>query len=100
MDGWMDDCPCLLPSTGESVPTEEQFDKEKAKAEIQSLDTTLTNDKPTANLALSSLPGVQLNGAEKEKYESEMAKLYKELDDKVNDTILVFSSLKISESAH
>lgn len=83
----MDDCPCLLPPPGESVPTEEQFDKEKAKAEIQSLDTTLTNDKLTPNLALGSLPGVQLNGAEKEKYESEMAKLYKELDDKVNDAI-------------
>ncbi|CAF98831.1 unnamed protein product [Tetraodon nigroviridis] len=70
---------------GESVPTEEQFDKEKAKAEIQSLDTTLTNDKPAPNPALGSLPGVQLNGAEKEKYESEMAKLYKELDDKDED---------------
>lgn len=75
------------PAVGESVPTEEQFDKEKAKAEIQSLDTTLTNDKLAPTPALSSLPGIQLNGAEKEKYESETAKLYKELDDKVNDTI-------------
>lgn len=75
------------PRTGENVPTEEQFDKEKAKAEIQSLDTTLANDKPAPNQALGSLPGVQLNGAEKEKYESEMAKLYKELDDKVSDAV-------------
>ncbi|XP_029698981.1 kinesin-1 heavy chain-like isoform X2 [Takifugu rubripes] len=67
---------------GESVPTDEQVDKEKAKAEIQSLDTTLTNDKLAPTPVLNSVPGVQLNGAEKEKYESEMAKLYKELDDK------------------
>lgn len=68
------------------MPTDEQFDKEKAKAEIQSLDTTLTNDKLAPAPVLNSLPGVQLNGAEKDKYESEMAKLYKELDDKVNET--------------
>ncbi|XP_056868804.1 kinesin-1 heavy chain-like isoform X2 [Takifugu flavidus] len=67
---------------GESVPTDEQVDKEKAKAEIQSLDTTLTSDKLAPPPVLNSVPGVQLNGAEKEKYESEMAKLYKELDDK------------------
>lgn len=72
------------------MPTDEQFDKEKAKAEIQSLDTTLANDKLAPNLALSSLPGLQLSGAEKEKYDSEMAKLYKELDDKVNDNISDF----------
>lgn len=72
------------------MPTEEQFDKEKAKAEIQSLDTTLANDKLAPNLALSSLPGLQLSGAEKDKYDSEMAKLYKELDDKVNDNISDF----------
>uniref|UniRef100_A0A3B3TWU7 Kinesin-like protein n=1 Tax=Poecilia latipinna TaxID=48699 RepID=A0A3B3TWU7_9TELE len=52
---------------GESVPVEEQFDKEKAAP------------KPS----LGSLPGVALTGPEKEKYEAEMAKLYKELDDKV-----------------
>lgn len=83
----MDDSAFLLPPIGENVPTEEQFDKEKAKAEIQSLDTTLANDKLAPNPALSSVAGVQLNGAEKDKYESEMAKLYKEMDDKVNDTI-------------
>lgn len=64
------------------MPAEEQFDKEKAKAEVQALDSTL-NDKPPPNPVLSALPGVQLTGAEKEKYEAEMAKLYKELDDKV-----------------
>uniref|UniRef100_A0A3B5KU39 Kinesin-like protein n=1 Tax=Xiphophorus couchianus TaxID=32473 RepID=A0A3B5KU39_9TELE len=51
---------------GESVPVEEQFDKEKAAP------------KPS----LGSLPGVALTGPEKEKYGAEMAKLYKELDDK------------------
>uniref|UniRef100_A0A8C4NPX9 Kinesin-like protein n=1 Tax=Dicentrarchus labrax TaxID=13489 RepID=A0A8C4NPX9_DICLA len=67
---------------GESVPAEEQFDKEKAKAEVQALDTALNNDKTPAKPALSTLPGVKLTDAEKEKYEAEMAKLYKEMDDK------------------
>ncbi|XP_035512112.1 kinesin-1 heavy chain-like [Morone saxatilis] len=68
--------------SGESVPAEEQFDKEKAKAEVQALDSALNNDKTPAKPALSTLPGVKLTDAEKEKYEAEMAKLYKELDDK------------------
>ncbi|XP_044032337.1 kinesin-1 heavy chain-like [Siniperca chuatsi] len=67
---------------GESVPAEEQFDKEKAKAEVQALDSALNNDKTAPKPALSTLPGVKLTDAEKEKYEAEMAKLYKELDDK------------------
>ncbi|XP_070784514.1 kinesin-1 heavy chain-like [Enoplosus armatus] len=67
---------------GESVPTEEQFDKEKAKAEVQALDSALNNDKAPPKPALSTLPGVKLTDAEKEKCEAEMAKLYKELDDK------------------
>uniref|UniRef100_UPI0037E98477 kinesin-1 heavy chain-like n=1 Tax=Semicossyphus pulcher TaxID=241346 RepID=UPI0037E98477 len=68
--------------SGESVPTEEQFDKEQAKAEVQALDTALNNDKTAPKLPLSTLPGVKLTDAEKEKYEAEMAKLYKEMDDK------------------
>uniref|UniRef100_A0A3Q1G637 Kinesin-like protein n=1 Tax=Acanthochromis polyacanthus TaxID=80966 RepID=A0A3Q1G637_9TELE len=68
---------------GESVPVEEQFDKEKAKAEVQALDTVANNDKAAApKPALNILPGVQLTDAEKGKYEEEMAKLYKEMDDK------------------
>uniref|UniRef100_A0A3Q2U740 Kinesin-like protein n=1 Tax=Fundulus heteroclitus TaxID=8078 RepID=A0A3Q2U740_FUNHE len=68
---------------GESVPVEEQFDKEKAKAEVVALDAALNNnDKAAPQPALGSLPGVALTGAEKEKYEAEMAKLYKEMDDK------------------
>lgn len=79
------DFPSLLPSAGESVPVEEQIDKEKAKAEVHALEAVPNNDKaPPSTPALSALPGVsQLTGAEKEKYDSEMAKLYKELDDKV-----------------
>nr|XP_046226860.1 kinesin-1 heavy chain-like isoform X2 [Scatophagus argus] len=68
--------------SGESVPAEEQFDKEKAKAEVQALDTALNNDKAPPKPAPNALPGVKLTDAEKEKYEAEMAKLYKELDDK------------------
>lgn len=66
------------------MPVEEQFDKEKAKAEVQALDSALNNDKTAATPALSALPGVKLTDAEKEKCEAEMAKLYKELDDKVS----------------
>ncbi|XP_019942736.1 kinesin-1 heavy chain isoform X2 [Paralichthys olivaceus] len=67
---------------GESVPMDEQFDKEKAKAEVLAIDTALNNDKTAPTPALSTLPGVTLSGPEKEKCEAEMAKLYKELDDK------------------
>ncbi|XP_022609741.1 kinesin-1 heavy chain [Seriola dumerili] len=67
---------------GESVPVDEQFDKEKAKAEVQALDTATNNDKTAPTPALSTLPGVKLTDAEKGKCEAEMAKLYKELDDK------------------
>ncbi|KAM9332595.1 kinesin-1 heavy chain-like [Pholidichthys leucotaenia] len=68
---------------GESVPVEEQFDKEKAKAEVQALDSVHNNDAKTAPTpALGAVLGVKLNDAEKEKYESEVAKFYKMLDDK------------------
>lgn len=65
---------------------EEQFDKEKAKAEVQALDTATNNDKAALTPALGALPGIPLTNAEKGKCEAEMAKLYKELDDKVNAT--------------
>uniref|UniRef100_A0A668APU9 Kinesin-like protein n=1 Tax=Myripristis murdjan TaxID=586833 RepID=A0A668APU9_9TELE len=67
---------------GENVPVEEQFDKEKAKAEVQALDSTPNNDKAAPTPTHSTLPGVKLTDAEKEKCEAEIAKLYKELDDK------------------
>ena len=65
------------------MPAEEQFDKEKAKEEVKALDSALNNDKTPTQPALSSLPGVKITDAEKAKYEAELAKLYKELDDKV-----------------
>nr|XP_033495343.1 kinesin-1 heavy chain-like [Epinephelus lanceolatus] len=68
--------------SGETVPVEDQFDKEKATAEVLALDSTLNNDKTAPTPTLSALPGVQLTEAEKEKYGAEMAKLYKEMDDK------------------
>lgn len=70
------------------MPAEEQFDKEKAKAEVQALDTALNNDKTQPQPALSTLPGAKLTDAEKQKCEAEMAKLYKELDDKVRESPL------------
>uniref|UniRef100_A0A7N5ZYW3 Kinesin-like protein n=1 Tax=Anabas testudineus TaxID=64144 RepID=A0A7N5ZYW3_ANATE len=63
---------------GESVPVEEQFDKEKANAEVQALDNIL-NDKPAST---PNVPGVRLTDVEKDKCEAELAKLYKQLDDK------------------
>ncbi|XP_048868601.1 kinesin-1 heavy chain [Brienomyrus brachyistius] len=64
---------------GETVPVEEQFDKEKATAEVLALDNVVNNDKQVAS---PGMPGVRLTDAEKEKCEEELAKLYKQLDDK------------------
>lgn len=69
-------------SSGESVPVEEQFDKEKANAEVLALDNIL-NDKSAST---PNVPGVRLTDVEKEKCEVELAKLYKQLDDKVRRT--------------
>lgn len=70
-----------IPCSGESVPVEEQFDKEKANAEVQALDNIL-NDKPAST---PNVPGVRLTDVEKDKCEAELAKLYKQLDDKVRE---------------
>ncbi|XP_041928809.1 kinesin-1 heavy chain isoform X2 [Alosa sapidissima] len=67
---------------GESVPVDEQYDKEKANAEV--LDNAL-NDKTASTPSLPSIPsipgvpGARLSDAERD---SELAKLYKQLDDK------------------
>ncbi|XP_029313251.1 kinesin-1 heavy chain-like [Cottoperca gobio] len=82
---------------GESVPVEDQFDKEKANAEVLALDSTLNNDKTAPTPALSTLPGVKLSDAEKVKYGTEMTKLYKEMDDKddeINQQSQLMESLK------
>uniref|UniRef100_A0A669CE08 Kinesin-like protein n=1 Tax=Oreochromis niloticus TaxID=8128 RepID=A0A669CE08_ORENI len=63
---------------GESVPVEEQFDKEKANAEVLALDNII-NDKAAST---PNVPGVRLTDVEKDKCEAELAKLYKQLDDK------------------
>jgi len=62
------------------VPAAEQFDKEKAKAEVQALDNII-NEKQAST---PSVPGVRLTDVEKDKCEVELAKLYKQLDDKVS----------------
>uniref|UniRef100_A0A672NI57 Kinesin-like protein n=1 Tax=Sinocyclocheilus grahami TaxID=75366 RepID=A0A672NI57_SINGR len=64
---------------GESVPIEEQYDKEKANADVLALDNVMNNDKFTSS---PSVPGLKLTDAEREKCEAELAKLYKQLDDK------------------
>lgn len=66
-------------SSGESVPVEEQFDKEKANAEVLALDNII-NEKPAST---PNVPGNRLTDVEKDKCEAELAKLYKQLDDKV-----------------
>ncbi|GCB74580.1 kinesin-1 heavy chain isoform X1 [Scyliorhinus torazame] len=58
---------------GESVPVEEQYDKEKHK---EALEIVLTNDK------IEETPTVKLTDGEKLKMDSEISKLYKQLDDK------------------
>uniref|UniRef100_A0AAQ4R6I0 Kinesin-like protein n=1 Tax=Gasterosteus aculeatus aculeatus TaxID=481459 RepID=A0AAQ4R6I0_GASAC len=64
---------------GESVPVEEQFDKEKANAEVQALDNII-NEKQAST---PNVPGVRLTDVEKDKCEAEVVKLYKQLDDKL-----------------
>ncbi|MBN3311158.1 KINH protein, partial [Amia calva] len=64
---------------GESVPVDEQFDKEKANAEFLALDNVVNNEKPAPS---PGIPGVKLTDAERAKCEVEIAKLYKQLDDK------------------
>uniref|UniRef100_A0A8C8HNR1 Kinesin-like protein n=1 Tax=Oncorhynchus tshawytscha TaxID=74940 RepID=A0A8C8HNR1_ONCTS len=64
---------------GESVPVDEQFDKEKAQAEVLALDN-VPNDKPAST---PNMPQLRLTDAEKDKCEGELAKLYKQLDDKL-----------------
>ncbi|MBN3292103.1 KINH protein, partial [Polypterus senegalus] len=63
---------------GESVPVEEQFDKEKANAEFLALDNVV-NDK---NVPTPGIPAVKCTDAERGKFEEQIAKLYKQLDDK------------------
>uniref|UniRef100_A0A6Q2X899 Kinesin-like protein n=1 Tax=Esox lucius TaxID=8010 RepID=A0A6Q2X899_ESOLU len=60
------------------VPVDEQFDKEKAQAEVLALDN-VPNDKPAST---PNMPQLRLTDAEKDKCEVELAKLYKQLDDK------------------
>ncbi|KAI7809964.1 putative kinesin-1 heavy chain, partial [Triplophysa rosa] len=70
---------------GETVPAEEQFDKEKANAEVLALDNTINNDKfasTPSNPPMPGLLGVRLTDVEKGKCEAELTKLYKQLDDK------------------
>lgn len=67
------------------MPVEEQFDKEKANAEVLALDNIL-NDKPAST---PNVPGVRLTDVEKDKCEAELAKLYKQLDDKVTMSCFV-----------
>lgn len=73
------------------MPVEEQFDKEKANAEVLALDNIL-NDKPAST---PNVPGVRLTDVEKDKCEAELAKLYKQLDDKVTMSWIVIKIIGI-----
>ncbi|XP_039200023.1 kinesin-1 heavy chain isoform X1 [Crotalus tigris] len=65
---------------GETVPLEEQFDKEKANLEAFAVDKDITiiNDTPTPTIGVIG----NFTDAERRKCEEEMAKVYKQLDDK------------------
>ncbi|XP_069715477.1 kinesin-1 heavy chain isoform X2 [Phaenicophaeus curvirostris] len=65
---------------GETVPVDEQFDKEKANLEAFAVDkdTTVLNDKPATAIGVTG----NFTDAERRKCEEEIAKLYKQLDDK------------------
>lgn len=65
---------------GETVPIDEQFDKEKANLEAFAVDKdiVITNDKPAATIGVTG----NFTDAERRKCEEEIAKLYKQLDDK------------------
>ncbi|KAM8978384.1 kinesin-1 heavy chain isoform X2 [Sarcophilus harrisii] len=65
---------------GETVPVDEQFDKEKANLEAFAVDKDITviNDKPAATIGVTG----NFTDAERRKCEEEIAKLYKQLDDK------------------
>ncbi|XP_059568618.1 kinesin-1 heavy chain isoform X2 [Myotis daubentonii] len=65
---------------GETVPIDEQFDKEKANLEAFTVDKdiVITNDKPAATIGVTG----HFTDAERRKCEEEIAKLYKQLDDK------------------
>ncbi|OCT73907.1 kinesin-1 heavy chain [Xenopus laevis] len=61
---------------GESVPIEEQYDKEKANMDAFVVDNFVNNEKPAVTLASN------FTDAERSKCEEEVTKLYKQLDDK------------------
>ncbi|XP_063308687.1 kinesin-1 heavy chain [Pelobates fuscus] len=61
---------------GETVPVEEQYDKEKANMDAFVVDNVVANDKPAVTLASN------FTDAERRKCEEEVTKLYKQLDDK------------------
>uniref|UniRef100_A0A8C2S9M3 Kinesin-like protein n=1 Tax=Capra hircus TaxID=9925 RepID=A0A8C2S9M3_CAPHI len=80
---------------GETVPVDEQFDKEKANLEAFAVDKdiTITNDKPAATIGVTG----NFTDAERRKCEEEIAKLYKQLDDKVS-IICIFLFLQLLAS--
>ncbi|XP_035174719.1 kinesin-1 heavy chain isoform X2 [Oxyura jamaicensis] len=65
---------------GETVPVDEQFDKEKANLEAFAVDKdiTIVNDKPATTIGVTG----NFTDTERRKCEEEIAKLYKQLDDK------------------
>ncbi|XP_074841067.1 kinesin-1 heavy chain isoform X2 [Carettochelys insculpta] len=65
---------------GETVPVDERFDKEKANLEAFAVDkdVPINNDKPAATIGVTG----NFTDAERRKCEEEIAKLYKQLDDK------------------
>ncbi|KAK1790963.1 hypothetical protein P4O66_014818 [Electrophorus voltai] len=68
--------------SGETVPVEEHFDKEKMSTEAVLLDNALLNDRSASTPSLPGATPTHLTHTEREKYEAELTKLFKQLDDK------------------
>ncbi len=77
---------------GETVPAEEQFDKEKINAEVLALDNTINNDKFASTPSMPPMPGMlgaRLTDVEKEHVRLNSANFTSNLMDKVH--ILIHS---------
>ncbi|XP_026852215.2 kinesin-1 heavy chain-like isoform X1 [Electrophorus electricus] len=68
--------------SGETVPVAEHFDKEKMSTEAVLLDNALLNDRSASTPSLPGATPTHLTHTEREKYEAELTKLFKQLDDK------------------
>lgn len=75
----------LLCPAGETVPVDEQFDKEKANLDAFVVDNVVANDIPAVTLTAN------FTDADRRHREDEVGKLYKQLDDKVHFILYIYN---------